>query len=473
MTETSRSPDDLISVAEAADVLKVSPQRIRTLLRTGELGGRRIGRTWGIAANDVRRSALERGTLVMPKSHPEEQLDKEKMKVLSFFSGAMGLDLGLEKAGLETVLACEFDRTCRQTIQYNRPDLPLLGDIWQYSAADIRAIAGLGANEEIDVVAGGPPCQAFSTAGARRGFEDIRGNVFLHFIDLISELNPKYAVLENVRGLLSAALKHRPHNQRGPEFPPLSEEEKPGGALAYVVQKLREAGYSVSFNLYNAANYGSAQVRERVILICTRDGERVPFLSPTNSNDTSFGLPRWKTFRESVEGLDENDLNHLEFPENRLRYYKLLGPGQYWKHLPEELQKEAMGNSYFSGGGKTGFFRRLAWDKPSPTLVTHPTMPATDLAHPVENRPLSVEEYKRLQDFPDDWILQGNLVSQYKQLGNAVPLKLGEAIGKALLNHNAGISWTEPSGFPYSRYKRTSDKDILLAPTDSRTLTKV
>lgn len=461
MQETPTGSHAPASVAEAAHLLRISPQRVRTMIREGALRADRLGPVWAISRSDLNHLAFARGAM-MAVAQPANTIqgDPTSMKVLSFFSGAMGLDLGLERAGLSTVLACEFDRACRQTIIANKPDLPLLGDIWEYTASEIRALAGLAIDEEIDVVAGGPPCQAFSTAGARRGFEDVRGNVFLHFIELIRELQPRYAVLENVRGLLSAALKHRPIKERGADFPPLDEEERPGGALAHVVGMLRSAGYSVSFNLYNAANYGSAQVRERVVLICSRDGRRVPYLEPTHSSDPAYGLPAWKTFREAVAGLDYQSHQHIDFPESRLKYFRMLGPGEYWKHLPQEIQREAMGNSFHSGGGKTGFFRRLAWDKPSPTLVTHPAMPATDLAHPEHDRPLSIEEYKRLQDFPDDWGIQGSMKDQYKQIGNAVPLKLGEAIGRALIRHSQGDTWDEPESFPYSRYKRTSDYDL-------------
>lgn len=131
----------------------------------------------------------------------------------------------------------------------------------------------------------------------------------------------------------------------------------------------------------------------------------------------------------------------------------MLKPGQYWRNLPENLQQEALGKSYYAGGGKTGFLRRLAWDEPSPTLVTHPAMPATDLAHPEEDRPLSVEEYKRIQEFPDDWKLEGGLVQQYKQIGNAVPVSLGKAVGKLLVEHIDGRLPVAYPGFQYSRYK--------------------
>lgn len=336
--------------------------------------------------------------------------------------------------------------------------MPALDDILNYSASELRHLAGLSPETTPDVIVGGPPCQAFSTAGKRAAFDDPRGNVFLHFVEICIELAPKAIVIENVRGLLSAALKHRPQNQRGRGFPPLSKEETPGSALQSVIDRLESSGYGVSFNLYNAANFGVPQKRERVILIALKNGQIAPFLKPTHSQNGEFGLPKWVTFSEAVEGLDPEVQDHVKFPEKRLVYFRMLKSGEYWKDLPtEEIKREAMGQSYHSGGGKTGFYRRLDWDAPSPTLVTHPAMPATDLAHPHLDRPLSVQEYMRLQQFPDDWKLSGSVLQKYKQIGNAVPIGLGHAVGKLLIeilskkiNNSESIE-----GFNYSRYKNT------------------
>lgn len=382
---------------------------------------------------------------------------------LSFFTGAMGLDIGLERAGISTILASEISEPARQTIAANRPEIELIGDLRKYTAQEIRELAKLTPQREIDLVFGGPPCQAFSTAGKRQAFEDERGNVFIKFIDLILELQPRYAVIENVRGLLSAPLAHRPHSHRGRGFPPLTSTEGPGGALYFILEMLRAGGYEVSFNLYNSANFGAPQIRERVVVLCSRDGPRLPYLSPTHSGERHFRLKPWRTFREVTSTLPKSPCDHLPFPDKRLRFFVMLKEGQNWRDLPEELQREALGNSYFSGGGKTGFLRRLAWDKPSPTLVTHPAMPATDLAHPKENRPLSVQEYKRLQEFPDSWKVIGSLTDQYRQLGNAVPTSLGFAIGTLLLAHDAGREIKSIPNFPYSRYKGTDEISWQLA----------
>ncbi len=448
-------PQELLSIKSVSERLNLSEQRVRVLVREGGIDAVRVGHSWVISNNVLNEYIANQGGIA-PKNHPRTVGTLPKIKALSFFSGAMGLDLGLEKAGISMLLACEINKACRRTIATNKPNLALLSDIWEYSASDVRTAAGLGFYDEIDVIVGGPPCQAFSTAGARRGFKDERGNALLKYIDLILELRPRYAVIENVRGLISAPMHHIPHAKREKDWTP-TEGEHPGGALLYILGLLRAGGYNVSFNLYNAANFGVPQSRERVIIICHGDGEKVPHLIPTHSQDGDFNLPKWRTLRDALIDMDDVTHHHVDFPEKRLRFYRLLEGGQYWKHLPNELQQEALGKSFFSGGGKTGFLRRLDWNKPSCTLVTTPNMPATDICHPTENRPLSIEEYKRIQQFPDDWEVCGSLSDQYRQIGNAVPVGLGVAVGHAILNHMSGEGKQPPTGFPLSRYKNNDE----------------
>jgi DNA (cytosine-5)-methyltransferase 1 len=447
-----------ITISEAAASLGVSEQRVRTLCREGVLASRKVGVSWLIE----KQSLLYYGLVTAHKiaeDHPAYTAHRGKPIALSFFSGAMGLDLGIEQAGFDLRLACEIDKYSRQTITLNKPEMALIGDIAMYDPDDILRFAGLTRADDVDLIVGGPPCQAFSTAGRRNGFNDRRGNVFLTYLDIVLNIRPKYFVIENVRGLLSCPMSHRPHDMRGPDYPDLSYDELPGGALYFVLSTIRHAGYAYSFNLYNAANFGSPQVRERVVIVCSRDGTKPPFLSPTHSQDGSYGLKRWRTFREATHDLAVH--HHINFPEKRLAYYRMLKEGQNWRSLPEAMQREALGKSYFAGGGKTGFLRRLSWDKPAPTLVTHPAMPATDLAHPEVDRPLSIEEYKRLQEFPDTWMLAGPLIEQYRQVGNAIPVGFGRAIGtliRALLNNDRAD--TIP-GFSYSRYRNTSDTEWM------------
>lgn len=447
----------MLSVTEVAVKLNLTPQQIRNLCRDGKLKSEKLGRTWIISPSEVEffLSSTSYGVAEDQASYNLKSKRSGKPIALSFFSGAMGMDIGLDEAGFETIFASEIDNACRKTILKNRPDMPLVGDIRDYSAQQVRQIAGLNESEEIDLIVGGPPCQAFSTAGKRKGFEDERGNVFLTFIDMITELRPKFAVIENVRGLLSAPLKHRPHNTRGEGFEELQLDEFPGGALNHIIERLTSSGYSVNFNLYNSANFGTPQKRERVVIICSRDSDKIPFLEPTHSEEGSFGLHKWTTFEKAVSNLNGMEHEHVKFPEKRLKYYRILKEGQNWKSLPLDLQMLAMGASFYSGGGKTGFLRRLAWGKPSPTLVTHPAMPATDLAHPEENRPLSVQEYKRVQEFPDDWDIQGSILDKYKQIGNAVPIGLGKAIGNLLVKMINNEPISNYKGFRYSRYRNT------------------
>ena len=373
---------------------------------------------------------------------------------ISFFSGALGLDLGLESAGLRPLALNETDPACLETIRANRPDVPLYAcDVRLLDAARLRSDLCLD-RQGLFAVAGGPPCQAFSTAGRRRGLQDERGNVFLHFVRLATALRPRYIAIENVRGLLSAPLRHRPHAQRGER--PLDEDERPGGALHRVVTMLEREGYTVSFNLYNVANFGVPQTRERLVLLAALGAGRIPHLVPTHAEQSRPGFEGWTTFQEAVAGLRDIGLCAPLRP-GRTKFVRRLSAGQNWRDLPERMQKEALGNAHGSTGGRVGFCRRLAWDKPSPTLMTSPTMPATELSHPEQHRPLSVNEYKRLQTFPDDWTVCGSLAEQYRQIGNAVPVLLGEAIGRHLLAFDRGGMQDRPPPIPPSRYKNTDE----------------
>lgn len=336
----------------------------------------------------------------------------------------MGLDLGLERAGWHCVFANEFDRVACRTIRHNRPDLKLLeGDIRDVSPSDIT--------QPIDLVVGGPPCQAFSTAGKRLGLNDERGNVFLKFIDLAISLQPKVVLIENVRGLLSAPLRHRPHAERGFGFDPLAPDELPGGAFAHITAVLKSAGYSVSHDLLDASEFGVPQVRKRVVILASRLG-RLDLPDPTHGGR----LQPLVTFRDAVQGLSPHQ-DFVRLRDKQSEVLKHLGPGQNWRDLPRSMQSQALGKAFECTGGRTGFYRRIAWDEPCPTLMTSPTMPATLLGHPVEDRPLSVQEYARVQTFPDDWAFEGTVAQKYRQIGNAVPVLLGKAIGDHLKRHLA------------------------------------
>ncbi|HLO51797.1 MAG TPA: DNA cytosine methyltransferase [Kamptonema sp.] len=361
---------------------------------------------------------------------------------VSLFTGACGLDLGLEKAGFQTVSLIEIEPDAVKTISLNRPHLSLCAiprDIREVSAQTLLQEGGkiLGIDRplrpgEVDLVTGGPPCQPFSTAGKRGSVGDPRGSLFMDFIRIVEEIQPRFFVMENVRGLLSAPIRHRPHEQRGLGCPVLEADEMPGAAMRVILAEIKRIGYEVVYDLLNAADYGVPQVRERVILIGYKDSDSVTMPLPTHSETGVSRLPKWLTLRDGLQGLVDFQPEYIAYSDARLKYLRLLKAGQNWRYLPNELKQEAMGGAYKSEGGKVGFYRRLAWDKPSPTVTTSPNQKATDMCHPDELRPLSVRECARIQTFPDDWVFYGSIASKYRQIGNAVPVLLGEAIARYL-----------------------------------------
>ena len=439
--------NNLLTAGEVAKKLKVTVQSVRLLIKNGMLNAERVGNQWLTSIEDLNEYIEKNDVVIEPDDHERLSDDIPEIVALSFFSGAMGLDIGMNIGGIDALLACEFNKACRMTIAKNKPEIGLIGDITDFTAEEILKMAKIPEGRKVDVIFGGPPCQAFSTAGNRKAFDDERGNVFLKYLSIISEIKPTYVVIENVRGLLSTPFKYKD-----------IEEPIKGGAMMIILDKLKEIGYTVSFNLYNAAYFGAPQIRERVVIIGKLGGGKVSYLQPTHNEEGTDGLKAWRTLRDAFDdNLPMNVEHHfIEFPEKRLKYYRILKEGQYWKDLPLDLQKEALGKSFYLGGGKTGFLRRLSYSRPSPTLVTNPTMPATDLAHPTEDRPLSVEEYKSIQEFPESWKVCGGILDQYKQIGNAVPVKLGEAIAKTIIDDMNGIKY-ENTGFSYSRYKNTDE----------------
>lgn len=449
--ESERTPmkntSELMTVPDVAEKLSVTPQYVRKLINENKVNATRIGTQWVISQKDLATFITDYNFLIEPNDH--ERLDDSipQIVALSFFSGAMGLDIGMAQGGIKALLACEFNKYCRLTINENAPNMALIGDINAYSPDEILKMAKIPKGIKVDVIFGGPPCQAFSTAGARRALNDERGNVFLRYIEVVRAIRPTYVVIENVRGLLSAPYPY------GDIKEPLK-----GGALCVIMDRLAEAGYTVSFELYNAANFGAPQIRERVVMIGKLGSEKVGYLEPTHDENGAHGLLPWRTLADALSTLPLDVVHHhIDFPEKRLKYYRMLKEGQYWKDLPEELQREAMGNVYLLGGGRTGFYRRVSFNRPSPTLVTNPAMPATDLCHPTEDRPLSVEEYAAIQEFPQDWKICGPILEQYRQIGNAVPIKLGAAIAKRIIADMHGEHYSPAAEYHYSRYKNTNE----------------
>mgnify|MGYP001772879589 FL=1 len=360
--------------------------------------------------------------------------ERAGLTVVSLFTGAYGLDLGFEEAGFDVTVALDMSEDSYENLRANRPRLPFLhGDIKSYSTGDILKEAGLKPGE-VDVITGGPPCQPFSPAGKRLSFGDPRASALMEFIRVIREARPRAFVMEEVPGLLSARIKHVPIKERGKR--PLSPEEEPGSAWRVVLEELGKTGYRIAWRVLNAADYGAPQVRERVIVIGIRPdlGVQPAFPRPSHSDGrpTLFGpLQPWATLAEALGGITDH-IGYTKLPPKYAELMKYVPPGGNWRQLPDGLKRDAMNGAYRSSGGRTGFYRRLAWFEPSPTLVTSPTMKATMMVHPWEDRPLSVREYLRIQGFPDDWKVVVGVQDAYRLFGEAVPVDLSRAIAGAL-----------------------------------------
>lgn len=339
----------------------------------------------------------------------------------------MGLDLGLEAAGFQAAGCLELDKKACATITRNRPEVPLICDDLQNWTGDKLLSAFRLQRDDVAFIAGGPPCPSFSTAGKRQSFNDPRGQVMFDYLRIIAELRPPFFVMENVRGILSASLTHVPISQRKGQ-----KDTGRGTVLKLLAETFNEMGYTVSVELVNAANYGTPQKRERVVFLGSRDGFQVTMPTAQYSRTENLFCPQWRTLGDAVQGLTDPHPEFTPFSKNRQRFLKLLKEGENWRSLPANLQAEALGGAFTSTGGRVGFFRRLRFDEPSPTVPTSPVQKSTCLCHPTELRPLSVKEYARIQQFPDNWVFEGSTADKYRQIGNAVPVGLGYAIGNAL-----------------------------------------
>ena len=345
---------------------------------------------------------------------------------ISLFSGAMGLDIGLTEAGINIVIGQDFDKDCVETMKASGHNV-LGGDIRDIEPQQLLDMTGLRRYEPF-LICGGPPCQPFSTAGKRLGINDPRGSLFMDFIRMIDYIRPRFFIMENVKGIMSAPLRS---DSEDDSFNAVGQY---GTVLDVILAEFSKLHYTTVYGLVDAVNYGSPQFRERFLLIGSRDNEKVFLPVPTHFQMHQNKEYRWKTLGESIKDLENTEDECASFSAERIRYLQMIPEGGNWRDLPEKIVPEAMGGAYKSGGGKVGFYRRLTYSQPSPTLVTSPVQKATMMCHPVKDRPLSVTEYARIQQFPDDWKFIGTIASKYRQIGNAVPIGLAKSIGYAIVS---------------------------------------
>ncbi|MGA0332167.1 MAG: DNA cytosine methyltransferase [Candidatus Poseidoniaceae archaeon] len=315
-----------------------------------------------------------------------------KFTVLELFAGAGGMALGFERAGLESVALVEIDKDACATLRKNRPE-------WNVLHQDVSEVDFT--KFDVDVVTGGFPCQAFSYAGKGLGFEDTRGTLFFEFARAIKEAKPKIFVGENVEGL---------------------KNHDDGRTLRTMVKVLTDLGYDLQMKVLNATDYSVAQKRKRVFLIGTLPGYHFVYPTP---HDKKIVL------RDALKDVPPS--KGTTFSQKRYNVLKLVPPGGCWVDLPLEIQKEFMGASFHSGGGKRGMARRISWDEACLTLTTSPSQKQTERCHPEETRPFTIREYARIQAFPDEWFFEGSITSSYKQIGNAVAVNVAEAVGQQVI----------------------------------------
>ncbi len=379
---------------------------------------------------------------------------KETKHFLSLFAGAGGLDLGLHRSGLQCLWANDFDKWSCETLQQNKRKLGRKFDIDSNSITDIdpeKVMRSLGLKEgELDLLAGGPPCQAFSTAGRRQAFNDSRGDVAKRYFDFLRTFRPKFAIMENVRGIMSVARVHTPLADRV-NGEVMRGNRAPGSVIQYIRARFKRLGYKPDVRIYDAVYYGVPQSRQRVFIVAF-DPDQFSWDPPQHSHAYQFPngrspdrnvfigevpdgrkLQRAKTLGNAIRRLNDPEKEHPEYPLDRAKYFDQLEQGENWTALSPKDRKKALGGAYDSTGGRVGFYRRLDFSRPSPTILTSVIQKATGMCHPEELRPLTVRECAAVQQFPKGWKFAGSMNQKYKQIGNAVPVGLAEVFGQSIL----------------------------------------
>lgn len=397
--------EKLLTLSQVADMLTVTKETLRRWDASGKLVSIRhpINGYRMYKKQDLKQFE-QLGFNFNLTATAEEEKPIKKFKTVELFAGAGGLAIGLEKAGLKCVMLNEIDKNACETLRLNRPD-------WQVIEGDVSKLDFLKYAGKIDLLTGGFPCQAFSYAGKRLGFEDARGTLFYEFARAVKEIQPLIALGENVRGLI---------NHAG------------GKTLEGMISVLEELGYDVvPPQVLKAIFYNVPQKRERLLIVAIKRGTNIKFEFPTPNN-------KILTIKDALKKgvlykTDVPESAGQKYPKEKYEVMSLVPPGGYWRDLPVEVQKTYMKKSFYLTGGRTGMARRMSWLEPSLTLTCAPAQNQTERCHPQHTRPFTVREYARIQTFPDEWTFSGSLGAQYKQIGNAVPVNLAYAVGKQLV----------------------------------------
>jgi DNA (cytosine-5)-methyltransferase 1 len=352
-------------------------------------------------------------------------------KFISLFSGAGGLDLGFERAGWQRQYASDIDPVAIETLVHNAGDAGSnvieCANIRSLSTEDVLAKAGNARRGEIDAVVGGPPCQSWSSAGHQRGFEDPRGQLFSDFVRLAEDIDARWIVFENVRGLLTA---------RG-------EDGRPGTALESIRKQLLKAGWQTTVQLINAADYGVAQRRIRLFVIGYREGDCPNFPQATHAKGGTDGLKPWVTLGDCLKSIRPPSAGELIRPTGKMALeLATIAPGRGVKS-PGKKETTRPGGHW---GYKQGAF---VADTAQPARTVTASSQQDWIVDPTYGlRRLLPRECAAIQSFPTDWYWAGAQAAQYRQIGNAVPPLVAEAIGGALKSHMKAYSIADKHSYP-------------------------
>lgn len=322
----------------------------------------------------------------------------ESYSFIEVCAGGGGLSSGLIKAGFNPLMLNDFDKNCCETLRKNHPGANVV--LGSMESIDYSKYIG------VDLLTGGVPCQSFSQAGKRKGLDDPRGDLMIKFTEILNYVKPKIFMIENVKGLLT-------HDS--------------GNTIKRILELIdKDNIYNVSYKCLNSYKYGVPQKRERVFIVgVLKEFKQIPFTFPSEVLN--------KVVLKDVL-YDVPISAGMKYSDEKIKLFKMIPQGGCWVNLPEDIQKSYLGNSYNSGGGKRGILYRLSMDKPSLTLLCSPTQKQTERCHPLEERPLTIREYARIQTFDDYYEFSGNIAEQYKQIGNAVPVELARIMGESIIN---------------------------------------
>jgi DNA (cytosine-5)-methyltransferase 1 len=341
--------------------------------------------------------------LINSKQTTEEDNSKKEIQntqahnFIEVCAGGGGLSSGLIKAGFTPILLNDNNSDCCKTLKHNHPHANVVCE--SMDKIDYTQYVN-----KVDLLTGGVPCQSFSQAGLRKGLDDPRGDLMMKFIEILILIKPKLFMIENVKGLAT-------HDN--------------GKTIEKVLETLNANRlYNISYKCLDASKYDVPQKRERIFIVGVLKTIIHTFNFPNESQ-------RKKVLKDVLYNVPYS--NGAKYNEDKIRLFKMIPQGGCWINLPTNLQKEYLGNSYNSGGGKRGILYRLSMEKPSLTLLCTPSQKQTERCHPLEERPLTLREYARIQTFDDSYEFIGTLNSQYKQIGNAVPVELAKHMGEALL----------------------------------------